>query len=416
MPSQRVETMNSIRIIKSNQEFQSALARLSQLMDLDIKPGSKEDNELELLALLIEDWERKTVPPAKADPIGAILFRMDQQGLSRKDLIPYIGSLSKVSEVLSGKRPLSLAMIRRLHAGLGIPAEILIQEPYGADSTLARNPDLDFGKLPLKEMMERGLFGATAKLADIRDYAEEYIQPLMESLLPKFGKKSGDNTFLRAPLHQRNGRQIDPYKLLAWRLCVLKKARDIKLSKPYKKGTITGKWLRELARLSVYSNGPQLAAELLARNGIALVIMPHFSKTYLDGAAMLDGDTPIVALSLRHNRLDNFWFALMHELAHVARHLNADSPLFVDDLDKAGADRLEEEADTMATQAFIPDDEWKKAPVRVSHQTNDALALADKLGIHPAIVAGRLRHETQNFKLLAGLMNQAEKPAQFFEQ
>lgn len=116
----------NIKVIKSGDEYTHAMARLSALMALDPKEdGSKEDNELELLALVIEDYERKIVPPAAPDPVEAILFRMDQMKLGRKDLELYIGSISKVSEVLSRKRPLSLSMIRRLHKGLGIPADVL---------------------------------------------------------------------------------------------------------------------------------------------------------------------------------------------------------------------------------------------------------------------------------------------------
>lgn len=121
------ETMN-VKVIKSKEDYAAAMARLSALMSLDLKAGADEENELELLALVIEAYERQTVPPASRDPVEAILFRMDQMGLSRKDLIPCMGSISKVSEVLSRKRPLSLSMIRRLHKGLGIPAEILIEE------------------------------------------------------------------------------------------------------------------------------------------------------------------------------------------------------------------------------------------------------------------------------------------------
>lgn len=115
-----------IKVIKSKKEYGAAMDRLSALMAIDPQRGSDEGNELELLALVIADYERTTVPLPVADPVEAILFRMDQDGLTRKDLIPYIGSISKVSEVLLRKRPLSLAMIRRLNAGLGIPAEVLI--------------------------------------------------------------------------------------------------------------------------------------------------------------------------------------------------------------------------------------------------------------------------------------------------
>ncbi len=86
-------------------------------------------DRLELLALLVRDYEDKHYPIDMPDPVEAITFRMEQMGLTRKDLERYIGSRSKVSEVLSGKRRLSLSMIRALHEGLGIPAEVLLGRP-----------------------------------------------------------------------------------------------------------------------------------------------------------------------------------------------------------------------------------------------------------------------------------------------
>ncbi len=115
-------------LIKTEKEYNLAMKRLMLLMDQELKPNSEAEAEFELLSLLIEAYERSLVPAVKPDPIEAILFRMEQQNLSRKDLIPYLGSLSKISEVLSGKRSLSLAMIRKLNQGLGISAEILLQE------------------------------------------------------------------------------------------------------------------------------------------------------------------------------------------------------------------------------------------------------------------------------------------------
>lgn len=102
------------------------MERLSFLMRGEPTADSAEEAELELLALVIEDYEKKIAPQSMPSPVEAILFRIDQLGLARKDLVPYIGSLPRVSEVLSGKRQLSMAMIRRLHRGLGIPAETLI--------------------------------------------------------------------------------------------------------------------------------------------------------------------------------------------------------------------------------------------------------------------------------------------------
>jgi HTH-type transcriptional regulator/antitoxin HigA len=113
------------KVIKTETDYEAALAHVAELMDA--QPGSPE--ELELFSLLVERDEQEHFAIAPPDPVEAILFRMEQEGLTRKELVAYIGSPSKVSEVLNHKRPLSLTMIRALRAGLGIPAEVLVQEP-----------------------------------------------------------------------------------------------------------------------------------------------------------------------------------------------------------------------------------------------------------------------------------------------
>jgi HTH-type transcriptional regulator/antitoxin HigA len=119
--------MKQVNIIHTHEEHQTALARASKLMDLDSAPGSPEADELDLLFLVIGKYEKEHFPRNPVDPIDVIKFMMDQQNLKKKDLIPYIGSASKVTEVLNGTRSLSLNMIRRLSEGLGIPASTLIQ-------------------------------------------------------------------------------------------------------------------------------------------------------------------------------------------------------------------------------------------------------------------------------------------------
>jgi HTH-type transcriptional regulator/antitoxin HigA len=113
------------KILKTEADYEAALAYIETLMDA--APGSPEEEELSLFTLLVEQYEREHYPIDPPDPIDAILFRMDQEGLTRADLVPYIGSQSKVSEVLRRKRPLSITMIRNLHEGLSIPAATLIQ-------------------------------------------------------------------------------------------------------------------------------------------------------------------------------------------------------------------------------------------------------------------------------------------------
>jgi HTH-type transcriptional regulator/antitoxin HigA len=116
------------KLIKSDSEYQEALAELEGLVALDPDANTPDGDRLELLALLVEEYEREKYKFNTPDPIDAHLFRMDQQGLSENDLVPYLGSITIVSEVLNCKQPLTLEMIRALHAGLGLPAHVLIQE------------------------------------------------------------------------------------------------------------------------------------------------------------------------------------------------------------------------------------------------------------------------------------------------
>lgn len=119
------------RVLKSRADHAAALRIVETLMVA--QPGSPEGQQLDLWVTLVDQYEREHDLIDAPDPIEAIRFRMEQQGLEDRDLVPLIGSRSKVSEVLSRKRPLSLRMIRAIHESLGIPAELLIRRPM-ADS------------------------------------------------------------------------------------------------------------------------------------------------------------------------------------------------------------------------------------------------------------------------------------------
>lgn len=125
------------KVIKNDHDHRAALVRIESIFHA--APGTPEGDELELLSLLVERYEDEQFPVDLPDPIEAIRFRMEQQGLKAKDLVQYIGSASKVSEVLSGQRKLSLNMIRKLVVGLEIPAEVLLREPNGKIGQGLRN-------------------------------------------------------------------------------------------------------------------------------------------------------------------------------------------------------------------------------------------------------------------------------------
>ena len=114
----------NIKPIRTEADHEAALARIAELMSA--KADTPEGDELDILTTLVEAFERKHFPIEPADPIEAINFRVEQLGLTRKDLEPFLGSRHRVSEILNRRRGLSLSMIRRLHEGLQIPLEVLI--------------------------------------------------------------------------------------------------------------------------------------------------------------------------------------------------------------------------------------------------------------------------------------------------
>jgi HTH-type transcriptional regulator/antitoxin HigA len=133
------------KIIKTKRDYKSALAKIEGLMG----QSAADRNELELWSVLVEKYEEEHFPIAAPDPIEAIRFRMDQAGMKPADLKPCLQSKSKVSEVMNRKRPLSLSMIRALHRGLKIPAEILVQESPAAYATSRKKRSKQKSKIPV---------------------------------------------------------------------------------------------------------------------------------------------------------------------------------------------------------------------------------------------------------------------------
>lgn len=389
------------KVIKTDADYEAALAEIDRLLDNEIAVGSPEADKVELLTLLVREYESSHYPIGVPDPIEAIKFRMEQQNLSHRDLVPFIGSRSKVSEVLSGRRPLTLSMMRALHSGLGIPANVLLQGREAAD--LEESP-IQWDKFPLRGMVARGWI--EERVEDYRLQAEDVLRRFFGQL----GPAQPAFALLRQSRHVRSGRKMDEYALMAWAARAMILARGYRAVAEYKEGAVDLNFMNELARFSFLEEGPRLAQEFLGKHGVALVIVPHLPRTYLDGAAiMAKGERPIVALTLRYDRVDNFWFCLMHELAHVALHLGKDTTEFFDDLEAGSqGDQREDAADRLAGEALIPDETWRKSPVSNWPAPEAVRDLAGKLRIHPAIVAGRYRHEHRSYRVLNQLVGHGQ--------
>ncbi len=390
-----------IKVIKTESEYNNALKMAEELIDKDPKSGTPDANKLELLSLLIEKYEDTHYYIDPPDPIEALKFRMEQQELSQKDLIPYIGSRSKVSEILNRKRPLTLNMMRALNKNFGIPAEVLLKEN---SSILEEETNINWQKFPIAEMVDRKLFSDfTGTITQAKEKAEELIRLFFQ----KMGVIKIQPAFYRKNV--RTGFSMDEYALSIWQTIVENNAEKKKLPRKYKTGIINKDFIKKLIGLSEFEKGPVLAKEFLEKNGIHLIIEPHFKKTYLDGAAIWDKtDNPIAALTIRHDRIDNFWFSLCHELAHIALHLEKDrkNPFF-DNLDVEGND-LEKEADKEANEWLIPQKEWEESDIINKSKFIYINQFAEKLKINSAIIAGRIRYKKKNYRILSQMVGQGQ--------
>lgn len=390
--------MNKIKVIRTEQDYKEAIELVEALIARDPDPDSTEGEQLSLLSALIQDYEARAFPEMLPDPIEAIKFRMEQENLKPADLVPYIGSRSRVSEILSGKRQLTLDMVRSLSDGLGIPAKVLIQKPEMDTDVEYENWD---NRL-VKEMEKRGYFGSSSlKESKKGELLRDFFLPVGSHLqVVGMMRKS----------HYRSSPLTDKHALSAWATQVYKKAQSVKITAKYKPGIVNPNFMRDLAKRSREENSPIIVQGLLKESGIILIVEPHLPKTYLDGATLLiNKDNPIIGITLRYDRLDNFWFTLMHELAHIALHFDQDISLFYDEIEGVkGVDlnSKERDADKVAREALVPSSKWEVSPAKLIPSPMAAQSLADELGIHVAIVAGVMRHEHKNYYYLNKIVNQ----------
>jgi HTH-type transcriptional regulator / antitoxin HigA len=402
--------MGMIKPIRLEADYEGALARIDSLMDAE--PGTPEGEELDLLTDLVEHYEAKHVPMGYPSAVAAIEFRLEQAGLTQRDLVPIIGSRAKVSEVLSGKRRITMPIARALHEHFGIPAEVLLQDP--AASAADPLAGIEWERFPVKAMAKLDWI---PMVRNIEVRAEELIGDLIRRA---GGPAVAGPALYRKNDHSRANAKTDPYALKAWCWKVLADANEARPSVSYKSGTITPDFLAQLARLSWSDEGPRQAQQFLSRHGVTLVAVRHLPRTYLDGAALklVDG-TPVVGLTLRYDRVDSFWFCLLHELVHLGRHMDQGSnAVFVDDFtlretEGSRRDPEEAQADQWAEEALVPHAAWETSEARQNPTPMAVVTLAKALQVHPAIVAGKIRHEQKNYRLLSHFVGTGTVRRQF---
>jgi len=395
--------VNTIKLIKSRAEYFSALVAIECLLAASLEGDSRESELLDVYLLLIEDYERKNIFLTNVDPISAIEFRMAEQGLRQKDLVPIIGSRSRVSEVLSRERPLTLSMIRALSAALGIPLEILIKVSTKQDVSPPSNLDID--KFPLSEMIKRGWLGSLPKHA-----SRDTVELAVNQFLTRASGTQPVSALYRSGLKLSGVSDSGMHSCFAWLARVSVVAKEVLDVPTYRASTLNAELLSTIAKLSSDRDGPVKAIELLRSIGVIVVVEPGLPKSHIDGAAFLANNrTPIIGLTLRYDRVDHFWFTLLHELGHVWLHLSENGSAYVDNFSNTDVtEKPEKEANRVARDAFIPISTWKRSPASISPTKESLISLASKHEIHPAILAGRFQFESGNFQRFRNLLGQGE--------
>jgi HTH-type transcriptional regulator/antitoxin HigA len=324
--------------------------------------------------------------------------------MSQRDLGVFVGVAEQQIQRYEAERYRS-ASLERL-SEIAAALDITIRE----SAQLRTAPPAETGPesawaFPVTEMFKRGYFedfGGSA--AQARKQAEH--------LIPDFFRHAAYD-WTPAALHRRSVRanaNLQQAALAAWeaRVSILAERRPIPIA--FRPDVISHEWLHDLVGLSARDDGPQAALEHLRASGVSLVIEPHLPGTLLDGAALQTASNLfVVALTLRHDRLDNFWFTLLHECAHLALHVGQGRYRAIfDETESADLSTIEAEADQFALEALIPAERWRTCVSRFTLSERAVRADAAKLGIHPAIVAGRIRREAGDYTLLPTLVGSGQ--------
>ncbi|MHC4646017.1 MAG: helix-turn-helix domain-containing protein [Planctomycetota bacterium] len=372
-------------------------------------------SEYENLSMQLHEYEVlksgtvETLKASSLEELPTILIRARiAKGLSQRQLADAIGLKEQqiqryeAEEYASANLSRLGEVARALGLNISEVAEFKATSQKGLD---VDKDDLAWDQFPIKEMYRRNWFkGFCGSLEEARANAEELVKEFVTDSLD-----SPVQAFARQRV--RLGGVVNWYALLAWqcRIIDLAKKKGKEVVSKYKQKAITNEWLNELAHISIEKHGPQKAVNYLQDSGIRLVIEPHLPQTHLDGAAVLLSDgSPIIGMTLRFDRLDNFWFVLFHELVHIMKHLHkGDVESIFDDLDVEAED-IEQEADEQAGEILVPEEKWNTALARYLRSEDCIKDFAQEIHIHPAIVAGRIRKEANNYIILKDMVGQGK--------
>lgn len=256
-----------------------------------------------------------------------------------------------------------------------------------------------------REMVRRKWFQPT----NVKDKVTERGEALFDFLFaqrartgrPAFAMFKGRRGSLQRDL-------FEEISTMAWIAHITDTVQSHSVKMLFRASNISDDFVHHLTRLSARSDGPKRALAAVREIGIHVVVEGGLPGMSIDGASFHPrGIGPVLAMTLRYDRLDNFWFTLLHELGHIALHLFEPSDdVFVDSIEDGRSDNqeAEAEADAFAKDSLVPRDTWLRSDARRLGSESSVVSLAKQLGIHPAIVAGRIRYERKEFRIFTGLV------------
>ncbi|AKM09150.1 XRE family transcriptional regulator [Croceicoccus naphthovorans] len=332
------------------------------------------------------------------------------RGMSQKDLGDFLGVAEQQIQRYEADRYRAASLDRLTEVADALNVRIAERAHLIGSPKLDNVDPSAWQAFPLAEMYKRGWFEDFAgSLSQARKAASDLIPAFLQG---------AHSQFVPTALHRKSVRSsghVHEAAIAAWEARVRTLADRNPPERKFDRDCLTDDWVRGLVTLSLDEKGPRIAVDYLRDAGISLVIERHLPGTLLDGAALASSNHhAIVAMTLRHDRLDNFWFTLLHEIGHLKLHIQSgEYTAIFDDNDSPAADKVEQDADYFAQEALLPEACWSLAVSRFTRNEKAVLTDAKRFGVAPAIIAGRVRRDANDYTLLRTMVGSGEVRRQF---
>lgn len=332
---------------------------------------------------------------AGSDPGAFLIVARIIRGLSQKDLARKLGLREQAIQRWEAEkyRSISLSNFQKVAQSLGVRWQM--QDTVSSDGQWPPVYDVTKGDLTkvLRHARENGWL-------ETNDASDENATATLVRYVGDHVNRYGTPSLLRTGLNVVD--HTHDWSLLSWKAQVTRRAETVIASAKPKYRPIDVAWLINLVRLSQFDDGPKRAVDLLLEHGIILIAESQIAGMSVDGAAFLADDVPVIGMTLLRDTVDNFWFTLLHEVAHVILHYRTGlSSGFFDDVTSPDVDEFEEEANRFASNLLIPDEMWSRSPARIAKAPEPIEKLANQLKISPAIIFGRIRMERKDYSIFS---------------